>query len=89
MVYRYKHLSKIEALIHENENILIERKNFLACGSCFWCVSCLTGNRTIVICPSCGNNEMQLMAISNYESYGLDNDYINEMGTSRRGDSIS
>jgi len=32
-----------------------------------------------VICPSCGNNEMQLMAISNYESYGLDNDYINEM----------
>jgi hypothetical protein len=59
--------------------MLIEKKNFLVCGSCFWCVSCLTGSRTIVICPSCGNNEMQLMAISNYESYGLDNDYINEM----------
>ena len=36
-------------------------------------------NRTIVLCPSCGNNEMQLMPISDYESYKLDNDYINEM----------
>ncbi len=72
--------------------MLIEKKNFLVCGPCFWCVSCLTGNRTIVICPSCGNNEMQLMAILNYESYGLDNDYINEMAsklwTSRGGGSI-
>ena len=72
--------------------MLIEKKNFLVCGSCFWCVSCLTGSRTIVICPSCGNNEMQLMAISNYESYGLDNDYINEMAaklwTNRGGGSI-
>ena len=72
--------------------MLIEKKNFLVCGSCFWCVSCLTGSRTIVICPSCGNNEMQLMAISNYESYELDNDYINEMAaklwTSRGGGSI-
>jgi len=72
--------------------MLIEKKNFLVCGSCFWCVSCLTGSRTIVICPSCGNNEMQLMAISNYESYGLDNDYINEMAaklwTNRGGANI-
>ena len=45
-----------------------------------------------MICPSCGNNEMQLMAISNYGSYGLDNDYINDMAsklwTSRGGGSI-
>ena len=45
-----------------------------------------------MICPSCCNTEMQLMAISNYESYGLDNDYINEMATklwtSRGGGSI-
>ena len=25
-----------------------------------------------VFCPSCGNNEMQLMPISDYESYRLD-----------------
>ena len=72
--------------------MLIEKKNFLVFGSCFWCVSCLTGSRPIVICPSCGNNEMQLMAISNYESYGLDNDYINEMAaklwTNRGGGNI-
>ena len=57
----------------------IDKKNFLMCGSCFWCVSCLTGNRTIVPCPSCGNNEMQSTRISDYESYKLDHDYINEM----------
>jgi hypothetical protein len=39
----------------------------------------MTENRTIVLCPSCGNNEMQLMPISDYESYKLDHDYINEM----------
>jgi hypothetical protein len=57
----------------------IDKKNFLMCGSCFWCVSCLTGNTTIVPCPSCGNSEMQSTRISDYESYNLDDDYINEM----------
>jgi hypothetical protein len=56
-----------------------DKRNFLMCGSCFWCVSCLTGNRTIVPCPSCGNNEMQSTRISDYESYNLDHEYINEM----------
>ena len=51
------------------ENMFIDKKNFLMCGSCFWCVSCMTENRTIVPCPSCGNNEMQSMRISDYESY--------------------
>jgi len=68
-------------LIHKNENTFIDKKDFLMCGSCFWCVSCLTGGRTIVICPSCGNNEMQFMPISNYESYKLDHDYIDEMAS--------
>ena len=68
----------MEALIHENENMCVDKKNFLMCGSCFWCVSCLTGNTTIVPCPSCGNSEMQSTRISDYESY-LDHDYINEM----------
>ena len=66
-------------MIHENENMCIDKKNFLICGSCFWCVSYLTENRTIVPCPSCGNNEMQSTRISDYESYKLDHDYINEM----------
>jgi hypothetical protein len=49
------------------------------CESCFWYVSCMTENRTILLCPSCGNNEMQLMPISDYGSYKLDHDYIKEM----------
>ena len=36
-------------------------------------------NSACVPCSSCGNNEMQLMPISDYESYKLDHDYINEM----------
>jgi hypothetical protein len=72
-------ISRIEALVHENENTFIDAKNFLMCGSCFWCASCLTGDRTMQQCPSCGNTEMQLMPVSDYESYKLDNGYINEM----------
>jgi hypothetical protein len=86
-------ISMIEALIHENENTFVDAKNFLMCVSCFWCASCLTGNRTMVQCPSCGNNEMQLMPVSDYESYKLDNGYINEMvselWTIKGGDSIT
>jgi hypothetical protein len=52
----------------------------------------MTENRTIVLCPSCGNNQVQLMPISDYESYRLDHDYINEMvselWTSQGGDHI-
>jgi hypothetical protein len=63
------------------------------CGSCFWCASSLTGNTAIVLCPSCGNNnEMQLNPIADYESYKLDDEYINEMAselwTNEGGDSI-
>jgi hypothetical protein len=52
----------------------------------------MTENRSILHCPSCGNNEMQLMPISDYESYKLDYDYIDEMAsklwTSQGGDRI-
>ena len=52
----------------------------------------MTENRTVLHCPSCGNNEMQFMPISNYGSYKLDHDYIDEMAsklwTSQGGDHI-
>jgi len=52
----------------------------------------LTGNRTIVLCPSCGNNEMKFNPITDYESYRLDDEYINEMAselwTNQGGDNI-
>jgi hypothetical protein len=89
-------ISKIEMLIHENESTFVDAKNFLMCGSCFWCASCLTGNRTMLHCPSCGNNKMQLMPVSTYESYKLDHGYINGMvselsglSTNKVGDRIS
>jgi hypothetical protein len=34
-----------------------------------------------MLCPSCGNNEMQLNPIAGYESYKLDDEYINEMAS--------
>ena len=52
----------------------------------------MTENRAILLCPSCGNNEIRLMPISDYESYKLDYDYINEMllelSTIQGGESI-
>ncbi len=60
------------------------------CGSCFWCVSCLTEKRTIMNCPCCGNNEMQLNSIAGYGSYMLDDAYMHvmtsELLTSQGGD---
>ena len=48
--------------------------------------------KNIALCPSCGNNEIRLMPISDYESYKLDYDYINEMllelSTIQGGESI-
>lgn len=78
MVY-YKSNSKVEELIHENENKIVDKKNFLMCKSCFWCASFLTAKRNMMQCPSCGNNEMELMFISNYQSYKLDDDYVKDM----------
>ncbi len=72
-------ISKIEALIHENENALVDEKNFLMCKSCFWCASFLTGKRNSIRCPSCGSSNIELMSISDYESYKLDYEYINDM----------
>ncbi len=84
--------SRIEVLIHENESTLIDTKNFLLCGSCFWCASCLDGNTTMLHCPSCGNDEMQSMPVSDYESYKLDHGYIDkmvsELWTNKGGDRI-
>lgn len=74
-------ISKIEALFHENENAFIEKRNFLICSSCFWCVSCFTGNRTIMNCPSCGNKEMQLNPIADYKSYKLDDEFMKEIAS--------
>ena len=71
--------SKVEELIHENENKIVDKKNFLICKSCFWCVSTLTGTRSMMQCPSCSNNEMELMSVSNYDSYKLDDDFIKDM----------
>ena len=71
--------SKLGELIHENENKIVDKKNFLICKSCFWCLSTLTGTRSMMQCPSCGNKEIELMSISNYDSYKLDDDYIRNM----------
>ena len=71
----------MEALIHENENAFIDKRNFLLCGSCFWCVSCLTENRPVIYCPLCGNNEMQLNIVLDYQSYKLDDEYMKEIAS--------
>jgi hypothetical protein len=76
----------MEALIHENENAFIDRRNFLLCRSCFWCVSWLTENRPVIYCPSCGNNEMQLNPVVEYQSYKLDDEYLKEIASIMRPD---
>ncbi|HEX9318075.1 MAG TPA: hypothetical protein VF884_03985 [Nitrososphaeraceae archaeon] len=50
----------------------------------------MTEKRTIMNCPCCGNNEMQLNSIAGYGSYMLDDAYMHvmtsELLTSQGGD---
>jgi hypothetical protein len=39
------------------------KKNFLLCKSCFWCAS-LLNDRSIEVCPSCMNCDLDSMPIS-------------------------
>jgi hypothetical protein len=63
----------------EKERIVINNNkiHFLLCGSCFWCASHFnnTGNTiTTTKCPSCDNNKVQSIPLSDNEFYKFDYD---------------
>ena len=50
-------------------------KNFLICKSCFWCASFLDqAQRSVEVCPSCMNSELESMPLSFDETYKFNYD---------------
>jgi hypothetical protein len=43
--------------------------HFLLCGSCFWCASYLDLCETVEKCPSCMNDKVESMPVSDKEIY--------------------
>lgn len=52
-----------------------KEKYFLICKSCFWCASFLDNiHRSVEVCPSCMNSELDSMPISFDETYKFNYD---------------
>ena len=50
----------------DNRDIIVAKEiHFLLCESCFWCASCLNvAERTVTKCPSCTDERLVSMPIS-------------------------
>jgi hypothetical protein len=43
--------------------------DFLLCSSCFWCASCFSHGEVFTRCPTCDNDNVESLPISNGEFY--------------------
>ena len=73
--------TKPEAFLEKKRRIVINKKDFLLCGSCFWCASYFNNvgytisTTAITKCPSCNNNNrVESIPISYDEVYKFDYD---------------
>ncbi len=59
----------------ELRDISYSGRNFLICGSCFWCASYLNNIQSFLdLCPSCKNEKVESIPISFDETYKFDYD---------------
>jgi hypothetical protein len=62
-----------------------EYRDLVICNNCLWAASLLKGSRGFKICPICGNEELEVVPVEDYESYkmnidikrGIDIDFYN------------
>ncbi len=48
--------------------------NFAICNSCYWSASCLKLDRFFVTCPTCGDDRLEFMPLTETEAYTFDRD---------------
>ena len=48
--------------------------HFLICDSCFWCASCIRLDVSVARCPSCNDNKVEWMPITENEIYKFNYD---------------
>jgi len=65
----------MKKLYFDEQSITSNERNFLICSSCFWCASYLNSkHRSIEICPTCNDANVESMPISFDETYNFDYD---------------
>ena len=60
--------------IDQKKSIYKRIINFAICNSCYWSASCLKLDRFIVTCPTCGDDRLEFMPLSETEAYTFDRD---------------
>jgi hypothetical protein len=53
-----------------------KQKQFLLCGSCVWCATCIDSRVTIEKCPSCMNGKVESRPLSDDEIFKFRQDEI-------------
>ena len=63
--------------------------HFLICDSCFWCASCIKVDVSVARCPSCYDNKVEWMPITDDEiykfNYDPNNGIVLEFSSKSRG----
>ena len=60
--------------IHQERSIYKRIINFAMCDSCYWSASCLKLDRFVVTCPTCGDDRLEFMPLTETEAYTFDKD---------------
>jgi hypothetical protein len=51
-----------------------EYRDLVICNNCLWAASLLKGSHGFKICPICGNEELEVIPVEDYESYKMNVD---------------
>jgi hypothetical protein len=60
--------------INQKRSIYKRIINFAICNSCYWSASCLMLDRFVVTCPTCGDDRLESMPLTETEAYTFDRD---------------
>jgi 4-hydroxy-3-methylbut-2-en-1-yl diphosphate synthase IspG/GcpE len=48
-----------------------EYRDLVICNGCLWATSLLRGSRGFAACPLCGNNNLDVIPVNDYEAYTM------------------
>ena len=61
--------NKKNTIAREKKEVLITRRYFLICQTCFWCASLIDRCLFVKICPTCNDNNIESLPLLNNERY--------------------
>ena len=70
-------INRVHSSNNKNQEKLIYKRiiNFVICDSCYWSASCLKLDKSLVTCPSCGDDDrLEFMPLIETEASTFDGD---------------